>query len=373
MQAPAIRIHPHIDEIPPRQWDALAAGQPVLRHAFLQALEHSGCVGPGTGWQPRHAALWAGGELLAAMPLYLKAHSYGEYVFDWAWAEAYQRNGLAYYPKWLAAVPFTPVPGPRLLGTDGAARQALLDGVLAMVEESGGSSFHLLFPTDEEADWLQARGLMLRTGVQFHWRNRGYGDFEAFLASLSRDKRKKIRQERRRVADAGVSFRVLHGAEAGEADWDFFYRCYALTYAQHRSSPYLNRAFFGQLGRALGPGVVLCLAEAAGRPVAASLCLRDEEALYGRYWGAVEEIPCLHFEACYYQPIDYAIRAGLARFEGGAQGEHKLARGLEPVRTVSAHWLRDGRFADAVARYLARETPGVAAYLDELSERSPFR
>jgi len=370
---PSFRLHPALAEIPAAQWDALADGQPCLSHAFLATLEGSGCVAPRTGWVPRHAALWDDGHLVAAMPLYLKSHSYGEYVFDWAWADAYRRHGLDYYPKWLAALPFTPIPGPRLLGRNAASRRALIHAVVDAVRESGASSFHVLFPADEEAGWLAEAGLALRHGVQFHWRNHGHRDFDDFLASLAQPKRKKIRQERRKVQEAGVRFQVRRGTQIRQQDWAFFHACYCRTYAEHRSTPYLTLAFFEDFARLAPDACVLMIAERAGRPVAASFFLQDAEALYGRYWGALEFIPCLHFEACYYQAIAYAIDAGLARFEGGAQGEHKLSRGLEPVRTRSAHWIAEPRFRDAVARFLAEEGHGVDAYLDELSERLPFR
>ncbi len=353
------------------------AAPPCLRHAYLDALERSGCVGPGTGWQPRHASLWQDGELIAALPLYLKQHSYGEYVFDWAWAQAYARHGLSYYPKWLAAVPFTPIPGPRLLGRNRAARQALLRGVLETVAASGLSSFHLLFPQADEAALLAEAGLMIREGVQFHWQNRieggPYADFDAFLASLNHDKRKKIRQERRRAAAHGLRLRWHDGHDATAADWAFLHRCYAMTYALHRSTPYLGPAFFARLAQRLPDGVRLLIAERAGEPVAAAFFLHDGAALYGRYWGALEPLPFLHFELCYYQAIEYCIAHGLQRFEGGAQGEHKLSRGLLPVRTFSAHWIADPRFRSAVDDYLARERSGIGFYLDELAERAPFR
>ncbi len=370
---PSFRLHPAIADLPAGQWDALAGGQPGLSHAFLATLEASGCVAPRTGWEPRHAALWEGGQLVAAMPLYLKHHSYGEYVFDWAWADAYRRHGLDYYPKWLSALPFTPIPGRRLLGRDTAARRALLGHVVDSVRDSGASSLHVLFPADEESGWLADAGLEIRHGVQFHWHNAGYRDFDDFLARLAQPKRKKIRQERRRVGDAGVGFRILRGAQIGPDDWAFFHACYCRTYAEHRSTPYLTRRFFEDFARLAPDACVLMIAERSGRPIAASFFLQDAGALYGRYWGAVEFVPCLHFEACYYQAIDYAIGAGLTRFEGGAQGEHKLSRGLEPVLTQSAHWIAEPRFRDAVARFLAEERDGVDAYLDDLSEHLPFR
>ncbi len=367
-----------VGELSPDSWDALVAAcaadaPPCLRHAYLDALETTGCVGGDSGWRPRHATLWRDGELLAAMPLYVKDHSYGEYVFDWAWAEAYHRHGLAYYPKWLCAIPFTPLPGPRLLGRDAPSRQSLLQDVLEMVAASGHSSFHLLLPTALEADWMQDAGLMMRQGVQFHWHNRDYADFDAFLASLNHEKRKKIRQERRRAAAHGLSLHWLDGAEAGAEDWAFFYRCYAMTYALHRSTPYLTPAFFTTLARALPRKLRLLIARRGTERVAAAFFLCDDSALYGRYWGALEHLPFLHFELCYYQAIEYCIDNGIARFEGGAQGEHKLSRGLSPVVTHSAHWIADPRFREAVDRYLERESAGIGFYLDELAERSPFR
>lgn len=374
-----------IDEVDATAWDGLhgahsdAAGgtdSPATLHAYLQALEHSGCVGGDSGWLPRHASLWQNGELIAALPLYLKAHSYGEYVFDWAWADAYRRHGLAYYPKWLAAIPFTPIPGVRLRARDAAAREALIHALMEAVAHSELSSFHLLFPAAEELAALRAAGMMVRQGVQFHWQNppaAPHADFDAFLAALHRDKRKKIRQERKRAQVPGLTLRWLDGQDAQATDWAFFYRCYANTYARHRSTPYLNPAFFQRLAQSMGSNIRLLLAEHNGEPAAAAFFLCDSKALYGRYWGATQELPFLHFELCYYQPIEYCIAHGLTRFEGGAQGEHKLARGLQAVRTYSAHWIADPRFRAAVDDFLARERRGIGFYVDELNERSPFR
>jgi len=343
-----------------------------LRHDFLDALARSGCVGPGTGWQPMHATLWRGRELAAAAPLYAKHHSYGEYVFDWAWADAYRRHGLRYYPKLLCAIPFTPVTGPRLLAADDDARDALAGALLAQARESRVSSLHVLFPRPPEADALRAAGLTIRRSVQFHWRNAGYDGFEHFLSSLAQPKRKKIRAERRKVAEAGVGFRRLVGREIGEADWDFFVRCYENTYAAHGSTPYLNRAFFLAIGESMPEHLVMIVAHRARRPIAASLLVRDATRLYGRYWGALERVDCLHFETAFYQSIEAAIDLGVEVLEGGAQGEHKMARGFLPEPTCSAHWLAEPAFADAVDRYLAREGTMVDGYLDELRERSPF-
>lgn len=354
-------------------WNRLAGRQPFVGHDFLAALEASGAVGGDSGWQACHLALSRAGRLAAALPLYLKAHSYGEYVFDWSWAEAYQRAGGAYYPKLLSAVPFTPVPGRRLLAESAADAEALLDGAVALVEQQGLSSAHLLFPDEADEAALIERGWLCREGVQFHWQNPGYRDFVDFLASLSHDKRKKIRQERRKVADAGVEVARKRGTAIAEADWAFFYRCYALTYRAHRSTPYLELDFFLRFAAAQPECCVLALAYRDGEPIAAALDLDDGERLYGRYWGAREFVPNLHFELCYYQGIEYAIERGLQAFEGGAQGEHKLARGFAPVRTRSFHWLADPGFREAVARFLKREGAGMAQYLSELDERQPFR
>ena len=368
-----LRFFPTISALPADRWNALAGPQPCLQHAYLAALESTGCVAGSTGWQPHHATLWRDATLVAAMPLYEKQHSWGEYVFDWAWAEAYTRHGLDYYPKWLCAIPFTPIPGRRILGVDRAARARLLGRLLAWIEAGAHGSFHVLFPSSDDAALLDASGLMLRHGVQFHWRNTGYADFEAFLASLTRDKRKKIRQERRRVRDAGIDFVWRDGHAIGTDELAFFHHCYSLTYALRRSTPYLSRAFFAALVREQPTAVRLLTAYRDGTPLACAWFIADDAALYGRYWGAVEEVSCLHFETCYYQAIDYAIGHRLARFEGGAQGEHKLSRGLRSTPTCSAHWIRDVRFRDAIDDYLARERQGVSLYLDELNERAPFR
>ncbi|AOY99018.1 GNAT family N-acetyltransferase [Cupriavidus sp. USMAHM13] len=378
------RIAEGLADIDAAAWDALVdarpGANPFLRHAFLHALHASGSAGDDSGWSPRYLTLWAaepGGErLAAAMPLYAKAHSYGEYVFDWAWADAYQRHGLRYYPKWLSAVPFTPVQGSRLLAADEHAARQLLAHALALAEQSGMSSLHVLFPTPQEAGWMAEAGMMLRQGVQFHWTNPGYADFEAFLATLSQKKRKNIRAERRRVAEAGIGFRHLRGTEISDEDWRFFHRCYRQTYREHHSSPYLNLDFFRRIGASMPGNLLLVVAERAGSPIASALLVYDDapaiSTLYGRYWGALEHHPCLHFEASYYQPLEFCIAHGIRTFEGGAQGEHKMARGFLPVATQSAHWLAHPAFADAVERFLAQERQGIGAYLDELNERNPF-
>ncbi|MDE2289685.1 MAG: N-acetyltransferase [Burkholderiales bacterium] len=364
-------------------WDALLAAQaqptPFLRHAFLSALERSGCVGPGTGWTPSHLLLWQGDALAGAVPLYVKQHSYGEYVFDWAWADAYARNGLDYYPKLLCAVPFTPVSGTRLLAQDGSARQALARSLLDTARHSEVSSLHILFPDSADMAALSRQGLKARQGVQFHWRNEGYRDFEAFLSTLEQKKRKNIRAERRKVHEAGVRFRHLDGRQAGEADWRFFMRCYRHTYREHHSTPYLNLAFFLALAEAMPDNLVLIVGEREGQPICASLLIHQpanecgEAVVYGRYWGTLESIPCLHFETAYYQPQTLCIERGIALFEGGAQGEHKLWRGFLPIVTQSAHWLAHPAFADAVAQFLQRERGGIEHYVSELHEHSPFK
>jgi hypothetical protein len=322
--------------------------------------------------------LEAGGTLQAACAAWLKTHSYGEYVFDWAWADAYRRHGLRYYPKLLAAVPFTPVPGSRVLARDPVWRTRMIEALRCHADTAGLSSAHVLFVDDEDRAAFAASGWMLREGVQFHWTQDEAvpcADFGALLARLQRDKRKKIQQERRRVVEAGIEFSVHDGPEIDHDLWDFFYRCYTLTYAAHHSTPYLTRGFFARVAATMPDTWVLFVARRGGVPLACSLVAVDAArgTAWGRYWGAVEHVPCLHFEACYYQPLQWCLEHGLRRFEGGAQGEHKMARGLLPVRTWSAHWLRDHRFAAAVSEYLDRECAGVEAYVDELSERNPFK
>ena len=417
-----IRIATSPLEIPAEAWNALLAQQaepsPFMRHEYLAALTQSASATPETGWTPAFVTLWDGEDaratLLGVCPLYLKDHSYGEYVFDWAWANAYEQNGIAYYPKAVVAVPFTPVPGARLLARDSAARAALVQGLIAFCKAQKISSVHLLFGADDDIAACAEAGLMLRHTVQFHWTNvaplrgtdvsalppegerfalgrpggetptPGYADFDAFLASLSQDKRKKIRQERRKVADAGVRFRWSRGRDISAADWDFFYRCYARTYREHGNAPYLKRDFFQRMADTLPEAWLLFVAERDGQPIATSLIALSDGApdaagniaplvAYGRYWGAIERVDCLHFEACYYQPLQWCIAHGVQRFEGGAQGEHKMARALMPVKTTSAHWLAHPSFADAVERFLEREGAGIENYLGELDGRSPFK
>ena len=403
-------------EIEAAQWNAQLAGQqaptPFMRHEYLAAMDQSDSARPRSGWTPRFITLWRGEQLQAACALYLKAHSYGEYVFDWAWANAYEQHGLAYYPKALAAVPFTPVPGSRLLALDAAARLALVKAILAWCKQERQSSFHLLFAAPDDVAACEEADLMLRHTVQFHWTNNSgptfgtdvsslplegdpfalgrpggetlpsssWSSFDDFLASLAQEKRKKIRQERRKVADAGVAFRCSRGAAISEKDWNFFYRCYERTYYEHGNTPYLTRDFFRRMAGTMPENWLLFVAERAGKPLATSLIAIDSlppgdarPAAYGRYWGALERVDCLHFEACYYQPLQWCIENGFGRFEGGAQGEHKMARALMPVKTTSCHWLAHPAFADAVERFLQKEGKGIENYLEHLDERSPFR
>ncbi len=380
-----LRLHDDPAAIDAAAWDALAeaspAATPFMRHAYLRALHDSRSAVAETGWAPRFATLEHDGALVAACPLYLKGHSYGEYVFDWAWADAWERAGGRYYPKLLGAVPFTPVPGPRLLARDAAARLALLRALERLARDEGLSSAHLLFIDDADRSAAEQAGWLLRSAVQFHWSNRTpqpYADFDEFVAGLQRDKRRKIQQERRYVREAGVTFEARHGSEIGAADWELFYRCYTATYHAHRSTPYLTRDFFARMAATMPEHWLLFIASRHGEPIATSLIALDAPRghAFGRYWGQLPDtaaVRCLHFEACYYQPLAWCIAQGFRRFEGGAQGEHKMARGLLPVRTHSAHWLSDARFAAAVGRFLEREDLGIEAYVNELDERNPFK
>ena len=373
-----LRLHASLDEIPAADWDALAGGDgtpagddPFTAHAFLAGLEREGCLAPRYGWTPRHASLHRDGRLVAAAPAYLKTNSHGEFVFDHAWAHAYVRAGERYYPKWLVAVPYTPAGGPRLLAVDADARQALASALVARAASDGLSSVHVNFHPAAEAaafaaDWCE------RTDVQFHWRDRGWPDFDAFLAALQPRKRKNIRQERQRVARAGVTFRVLHGDEAADADLAAMHGFYRRTFAGYGNHPALTPGFFRHLAREMPRRLVLFLADRGGETIAGALCLRGADTLYGRYWGATEDIPGLHFEACYYQGIDYCLREGLATFEPGAQGEHKIARGFLPVTTHSRHWLADARFRAPIAGWCAEERAGTASYRDAVLAHSPY-
>ena len=375
-------------------WNELLYAQPgatpFMRHEYLTALHASGSATPDTGWSPYFILLERASSLIGACALYLKPHSYGEYVFDQAWARAYAEHGLAYYPKAVVAVPFTPVPGTRLLARTSADRALLAQALVQWCDAEQLSSLHLLFVDPDDLQACMAAGMLLRDTVQFHWTNRtpAYADFEDFLSTLSQEKRKKIRQERHKVAQAGVTFRWATGSAISSQDWDFFYRCYTQTYLEHGNAPYLTRDFFQRMADTLPEHWVLFVAEREGQPIATSLIaisayktgagdLNDSpnrgNIAYGRYWGALERVSCLHFEACYYQPLAWCIAHGYQRFEGGAQGEHKMARALLPVKASSAHWMSHPAFAEAVERYLARETQSMGHYLDELKQRSPLK
>lgn len=356
-------------------WDALLpTAQPFLRHAFLAAMEDSASVGGRSGWQPAHR-LWLDDRErpLAALPAYLKHHSYGEYVFDWSWAEACQRAGIAYYPKLLCAVPFTPVGGARLLGEAGAAGR-LLDAVTAGLEQQGLSGLHVNF-TDPAADaLLEGReGWLERLGCQFHWRNRGYRDFQDFLDALASRKRKQLRKEREQVAGQGIDFDWREGHQLSEAEWDFVHACYANTYRVRGQAPYLTHAFFSLLAERMPEAIRVVLARQGGKPVAMAFSLVDGDSLYGRYWGCLAEFDRLHFETCFYQGIDYAIARGLQHFDAGAQGEHKLIRGFEPVITRSWHYLVHPGLRHAVVGFLEQERAGVLDYARQAQELLPYR
>ena len=373
-----LAIVERIDDIDAAAWNALgAAPYPFLRHEFLAALERHDCLGERYGWLPRHLTLRdAQGRLLGATPLYLKFNSYGEFVFDWAWADAYERSGRRYYPKLVSASPYTPATGPKLLAHPDAppgTRRLLLAAALELAAQLGVSSLHWLFTPREEAELLEGAGLARRTGCQFHWTNRGYRDFDDFLASLTAAKRKNIRKERRRVAEAGVTFRLLDGHAASPADWAVFHTLYESTFDRRGGIPTLSLGFFRSIAQAMPESVLLVMADHGGAPVAAAFCLVGSDTLYGRHWGCDAFFDNLHFEACYYQGLDYCIRRGLARFEPGAQGEHKVARGFLPTETLSAHWLADEGFRQAVARHLAHERAGVREYIAEMQGHSPYR
>ncbi|HMN92358.1 MAG TPA: GNAT family N-acetyltransferase [Hydrogenophaga sp.] len=381
------RVHASPDSIAATDWDRLVAldpdPSPFIGHAYLKALHDSGAATEATGWIPRFISLHEGDRLVGACPLYVKSHSYGEYVFDWSWAQAHEQHGLAYYPKGLVAIPFTPVPGVRLLAESRTVRLLLLKALEQVARTWGLSSLHLLFARPQELEAARELGWMWRETVQFHWaQNAGedlssgcFTDFEHFLSSLQQEKRKKIRQERRKVAGAGVVFRQVAGRDITQDDWAFFWRCYERTYLEHGNPPYLNPDFFRQVSDRMPAHWLMFIAEREGRPLACSLIALDplRRIAYGRYWGALERVDCLHFEACYYQPLQWCIANGYRRFEGGAQGEHKMARALLPVRAMSAHWLAHPAFAGAVDRFLERERQGIAHYLDHLKERDPRR
>ena len=373
-----LRIVDNLDAIPAKDWNILAGdSNPFLAHEFLSALEHHQCVGEKYGWLPRHIVVYQDDLLIGAVPLYLKDNSYGELVFDWAWADAYQRAGLRYYPKAVVAVPYTPATGPRLLLHPNAdanhVSQLLIDAALELSQELDLSSLHWLFPNATDTARLQARGFLLRKGVQFHWQNHNYRDFDDFLARFTAQKRKKLKRERRRVEEQGIELRTVHGHEASEQEWEIAHRFYASTFDRKSGTATLSLGFFREIGRTMGNRVVLIFAYDKGQPVACAINLRGRDALYGRHWGCNAEYHSLHFEACYYQGIEYCIHQGLQLFEPGAQGEHKISRGFLPTTTWSAHWIAHAQFRTAIADYLQREERAMVDYADELCEHSPYR
>jgi hypothetical protein len=376
-----VSVVDNLEKISASGWNALAGeSNPFLRHEFLSALESTGCVSAKTGWLPQHLIVHrdaSSDDLVGALPLYLKNHSYGEYVFDWAWANAYEQAGLRYYPKLVAGIPFTPVTGPRLLSIAGAEsttiKRQLVDSAMTLMREHRASSLHWLFLTPQDAQLLETEGHLLRTGCQFHWSNPGYRDFEDFLSTLTAHKRKKIKRERRHVQEADITMEILTGASIEPSHWNVFHEFYHSTIRAHDAMPYLSREFFHRLGETMRDRVVLVFARRGADYVAGALNLRGTDTLYGRYWGSRGEFHSLHFETCYYTAIEYCIAQGLSRFEAGAQGEHKLARGFTPVVTRSAHRLAHPQFSRAVADYLARERLDVHAYVNELNEHAPFK
>jgi uncharacterized protein len=376
-----LEIIEKLSEVSAADWNALLSpdASPFLRHEFLSTLEETACVSSKTGWQIAHLALYRSKKLIGAMPLYLKLHSYGEFVFDWSWAQAYEQQGMQYYPKALCAVPFTPVQGSRILfdplENKSQVQEQLIAGLKTLVLQNKLSSAHILFPLGEQTQAMVDQGFMLRDSVQFHWHNHQFVNFEQFLSTLTMKRRKNIRQEREKVNREGITFRHIPGQSATDQDWEFFYQCYANTYMEHHSSPYLNQDFFKLLCSRMPENLHLILAQRGTSPIAASLLFVDttSSTAYGRYWGALEHIPCLHFETAYYQAIEYCIEQKIETFEGGAQGEHKMARGFLPTTIQSAHFIVDPQFSKAVKHFLEREQLGIGAYVDELGEHSPMK
>lgn len=360
-------------EVDAASWDALVGDMPLLQHAFLFAFEQSKSVGTGTGWQPCHLLLKEADQLIGAMPLYVKYHSYGEYVFDWSWAEAFEKNGLNYYPKLLSAIPFTPVTGARLLAEDIQSQRLMLNALEQIMHAQQLSSIHVNFPDDYSSAALTEAGWLKRQGVQFRWENKNYQHFDDFLMTLTQSKRKKIRQERKKVVAANVICRTVKGPEITLEDWQFFFQCYTHTYHEHHSSPYLTQAFFTQIGATMPDNIVLFIASINGEPVASALNIYHATTLYGRYWGALKYVPNLHFELCYYQAQLFCIDEGIQYFEGGAQGEHKLARGFTPRETYSFHRIAHPEFADAIEQFLNREDERMGHYVTELEGRIPYK
>jgi predicted N-acyltransferase len=377
---PAITVASHsaVDSIDAAQWNVLAGDYPFFRHEFLAALEFSRCVGAGTAWQPLHlSARDHSGRLIGVLPLYLKFDSRGEFVFDWGWADAFERAGLAYYPKLVAAVPFTPANGPRILVASdcdfATVSSALLAACSDLATEHSASSIHVLFPEDRDLEILTAAGYLARKGCQFHWRNRGYSTFDDFLAEFTSAKRKKVRRERRRIAEAGISFEHLRADELSNDDWDAVFGFYTRTFMRRGRAPYLNRAFFDEISATMPQNLIIMLARFNSQPIASAICFRSASALYGRYWGSLADFHSLHFETCYYQGIEYCINEGLSLFEPGTQGEHKVSRGFSPTETWSCHQVFNAEFRTAIEDFLHRETAYIDAYIDEVDDHVPYK
>jgi uncharacterized protein len=367
-----------INQVDSQAWNALVGdGYPFMRHEFLLALEESTCVSEQTGWHPKHLLVFDNNALIAAMPLYLKAHSRGEYVFDNQWAYAYEQNGVRYYPKWLTAIPFTPCQGLRIAINDHADQQQITELLVDFIKTQFGyeniSSWHCLFPVGEQLESFRALGLAIREGVQFQWLNKNYQTFDDFLSTLNASKRKMLKRERRKVIEQGIEMIQLSGREVSEYQWQVFYDFYQITYLKHGTRPYLNLDFFLNCAATMSDSLLLVFALKNGAYIGAALSFVGGDTLYGRYWGCLEEYNVLHFEACYYQGLDYCIAKGLKRFDSGAQGEHKIARGFEPVTTYSAHWFQDERFAKAIAQFLVREKSAVQFYKADATKYLPFK
>ena len=368
-----IHVVDSISDVSSDEWNALSDGNPFVQHEFLNAMHDTSCASAGTGWRPYYLLLRRGADLAGAMPLYLKSHSRGEYVFDHAWADAFQRHGLRYYPKLVCSVPFSPVTGPRLLAHSQADRVLLARGAIELAKQLDVSSLHVLFPHEADLEALTDAGYMLREGVQFHWENFEYESFDAFLSKMSHDKRKKVKQDRRKVMEAGVTFEWVRGADVDDAALDFFYECYENTYREHWNPPYLTREFFEQLHATMPDAILLVIAVVDGQRLACALNIVAGDTMFGRYWGTKEFVSGLHFETCYMQGIEYCIVNGLASFEGGAQGVHKMSRGLLPTPTWSAHWIADNRFSHAISEFLDQETAAMDEHIGDLEAHTPFK
>jgi predicted N-acyltransferase len=372
-----VTINDAIDDIDASDWNALVGDDyPFLQHSFLRAAEQSGSASPETGWIPRHLTLKHDGELRAAMPLYEKSHSWGEFVFDWAWAQAYERAGLSYYPKLVSAVPFTPAQSSRLLlrdPDDQESATALLRAAIDLATDTECSSLHVLFPTTNDRRMMQDSNLKFRKDCQFHWHNQDYADFDEFLLTFSAPKRKKVRQDRRRVCDAGITFRRMHGRDLDEAAWRLVYRLISITFMRRGSMPYFDLGFFTSISASLPDNILVVFAEQNGTPIAAAVFYESPHVLYGRYWGSDGYYDALHFETCYYQGIEYCIDTGKRVFEPGTQGEHKIARGFTPVETFSAHWLRHPEFFAAIGDYVDEESRHIDRYMQAVDDHSPYR